>query len=68
MLAASSRIPNSYVGIWKVHKKRILTNSDKKDTWPVVNKFMGAETKQTNQMSSLETLLSAIFSDFTMFR
>lgn len=68
MVAPSLRIPNSYVGIWKVHKKRILAKSGKKDTWPAVNKFTGGETKQANQMPSLETLLSAIFSDLTMFR
>lgn len=62
MLTPSLRIPNSYVGIWKAHKKRILTKSGKKDTWPVANKFMVADTKQTNQMSGLETILSAIFS------
>lgn len=68
MVTASSTIPNSYVGIWKVHKKWILTKSRKKDTLSVLNKFMGGETKQTNQMPSLETLLSAFFGDLTVFR
>lgn len=44
------------------------SNKIKKDTLPVVNKFMGGETKQTNQMPNLETLLSAFFSDLTMLR
>lgn len=56
MVAPSLKIPDSYAGIWKVHKKQILTKSKKKDTWPVVNKLMGGETKQTNKMPSLETL------------